>query len=786
MKKLLSGITALMMLCLCAGAALAGEGDRMIVMSDADSRYTYQNVRYPSLAGEKLYLFLNGNAWSLMEYDLATGESVSWDMSEIQDQMNGLAGDTVPEEPEDDGENIRESLSASENIESIFVWQGELYALTESSRYYGEEGNRLDGGHVRKVELADGKASLAEEDTVTLVWSGMTETSGSWTSSRYISSSVAGGDRLCLCTYDDDGNSALVVYDLTTGAFTEQMIQNLNEVGLTPDGRFLICQYAWGEQEEKIYSVYDPESESLEALIRFDTAAGEPTNFAWNPETDTIYYTLNGEIYRAPGRDPAQGEPANDAPVSSGAFALLTEGEQLVIWSSQGAYLRNTDPAKRSAVTLRIRPFSWSSNMENTANQFTAEHSDVSIIRENYGDETSLLSGMMNQDSSVDIFLIDSNSNAWNAVYNRGFTADLSGDALLTEKTGKMYPWARETVERDGKLTAIPLSLSGSSMGYSPEALKKLGMTKEELPKTWDELLDFLETLPEKVAGTEVRPFDMYTDKNDLIRYMTETVLTQYSTAYEDGAFQTPLLQRLLDRIQKLNGDALELLSQEELDTIEDYATYQAMGGDRTGLFSQYASFGIDNYSWNVPMPLALDETGPVAPVNMTVAFINPYSVHPAESMLFLDTLLARQDLVASYMLDPSLNEAVRYPNHEENRKSMEKWLEQAKKTLEKAQAAEDEEQIESWTEIVNIYEKELADYDETNWLISPEAIEQYRSFAEHMKCQTWDFYSALNSGEDGEQYYQLMQSFTEGNASSAELLSYIDRKVQMMRLEGN
>ena len=40
MKKLLSGITALMMLCLCAGAALAGEGDRMIVMSDADSRYT--------------------------------------------------------------------------------------------------------------------------------------------------------------------------------------------------------------------------------------------------------------------------------------------------------------------------------------------------------------------------------------------------------------------------------------------------------------------------------------------------------------------------------------------------------------------------------------------------------------------------------------------------------------------------------------------------------------------------------------------------------------------------
>lgn len=130
--------------------------------------------------------------------------------------------------------------------------------------------------------------------------------------------------------------------------------------------------------------------------------------------------------------------------------------------------------------------------------------------------------------------------------------------------------------------------------------------------------------------------------------------------------------------------------------------------------------------------------------------------------------------------------EPIRYPGHEETRKSIQKWLDQARKNLEKVREEEDEEEIENWEEVLKTYEEVLEDYDSTSWLVSPEGIELYRKMAGYLKVQTWDFYSTLNSGGDGELFQQMMQSFCEGSASSGELLSYIDRKVQMMRLEGN
>ena len=95
-------------------------------------------------------------------------------------------------------------------------------------------------------------------------------------------------------------------------------------------------------------------------------------------------------------------------------------------------------------------------------------------------------------------------------------------------------------------------------------------------------------------------------------------------------------------------------------------------------------------------------------------------------------------------------------------------------------------EDREKWEGIVSDYEKALEDFDRTNWAISPEAIRSYRERAAWLRPLKWDFYRMLSSAEGGDQYWDLLNGFARGEKSTAELLSFIDKKVQMMRMEGN
>ena len=784
MRKFLSGILAFVMLCLSFGASMAGEGDRMIPLSSENAGDSSPSLNQALVAGGKLYLYMTEPNWGLEEVDVSTGERASWDMTELYENVMGFTSSGSAEEAAEYGEDERKALSVNGDAHGLFVWRNELFLLTSYTYNYGTEGSVLDGGHVRKIEMADGKAAMASEDVITLDWSGMRTNIGSQAYSRHVNGIVCSGDNLYLMTRDESGNMELNIFDLTTGYMTDQVIPQMNDIAAAPDGKVLISQYT-GDRNELVFSVYDPDSGSQEELARFDVSEDQIANFAWNPESDTIYYSRNGEIYLAPNRDPAQAQAVNDCPASDKDFSIQTDNEQLIIWSSDGAWIRNTDPAKRSAVTLRIRPFVENSSLESVCNRFVSEHSDISIILENEGNESALLAGMMNHDSEADVFLISSASSAWSAVSNRGFTVDLSEKETLVAEVGKMYPWARDAAERDGKLAAVPLSIGGSAIGYSPEALKTLGMTKDDLPRSWDGFLDFLETLPEKLAGTGVRPFELYTYRGELQRLLVNLVLTQYGAEHDGEDFNTGALQKLLNRLQRLDYDALEVLTEEELSN--SMADYQELGGDRRGLFSTGAGFEISEFNWSTPMIFSMEEgKDPMGPVTLTLAFINPYSAHPEEAALFLETLLQRLDTTARYELYPDLNEPVRYPDYEENRRSLAQWLEKAKESLETAIEGEMEEDIETWQEIVDAYEEALA-YSDSSWMLSPEAITAYRDLAPYLRPKTWDFYSALSdSAEDYGQYNQLVDGFFEGISSSPELLAFIDRKVMMMRLEGD
>ena len=93
----------------------------------------------------------------------------------------------------------------------------------------------------------------------------------------------------------------------------------------------------------------------------------------------------------------------------------------------------------------------------------------------------------------------------------------------------------------------------------------------------------------------------------------------------------------------------------------------------------------------------------------------------------------------------------------------------------------------EIWAQTVEDYEKSLADIDHSYWMVAPDAIAAYQSRIPYLRVQTDDLGTAMYvSQSEGSSYYQLVDNIANDQATVEELLTAIDKKVQMMRLEGN
>ena len=106
------------------------------------------------------------------------------------------------------------------------------------------------------------------------------------------------------------------------------------------------------------------------------------------------------------------------------------------------------------------------------------------------------------------------------------------------------------------------------------------------------------------------------------------------------------------------------------------------------------------------------------------------------------------------------------------------KQLEELKADLEKADPA-DRQMIE---DSIHDTEQTLQYYEESAWDVGPKDLEWYRAHDENITIAASNWLYSENGGEASE----LIQQYCEGNLSAEDMLSGIDKKVQMMLLEGN
>ena len=750
--------------------ALAAAGDRTLVHFGNSDGFSQNYIANVFLTDAGVTAYLNGQQQKLAVYPEG-GEPVEY----LLESENPTAEQIMSEE----GYTTTQTMG-------WFTWKGELYAL-QYNQIQQQESSEIEGGFVRKARLADGRVTTEESDVPQLDWDNMVEDYGDWKSVRYLNRLLVSGDRLIGTTWDNNGSMILIAFDLTTGGAEEIPMQDMDSIYPGPDGSLLLTRWEWGE-EVKIHVIrFDLDSQSEEEIGVVSFTDGQLQSLCLDEKTNTLYYVLNGEIYAAKDLDLTAAEPVSDCPLVYDTTCTMLEDGRMLLWNSTAIVLRNLDPAaKGENFTLTIQDYSYSEPLMDANYAFTDARGDASVVIKRGGDSSNILQAMMNRDASVDIYSLNYESSEFEALKNRGFLADLGGNATISAATDRMVPYVQDAVRQDGKIIAVPMELYGYMFGYSVDAWKKLGGTEEELPKTWGQFLDWLGTLPAKLEGSNYVLFDAWVDREMFRQNMINTLLNQYQAYLNEGgheyAFNTPLLRGLLEKMNDLDYDALGL---PEPVQDEDGGSMSYDDGGKMALMQMNMQATVG--SWGneaAPLILAVEEgTEPILPVNMRVAFVNPYSEHAEAAAEYLSLSLKSLPTTSQYSLFTDKKEPIRDPYYEENQKNLNEWLEQAKANLEKAE----EDERPQWEEAVKDYEAALTDLEKNSWMISQDAIDAYAARLGWLRVLNYDFTNALVSNENGgSDYWTMLWGYVQKQVSAEELLSGIDKKVQMMRLEGN
>ena len=759
-------------LCLClaaCGAAQAAGGDRTLLHLRQTGGYLNSQIRDLFVTEQGICLLVNDEKGDkLLVYPDGEGEGTEYRLTNREMPLPGTM------EASEEEVRTRDTVGWCE-------YQGRIYAIRVDN-ITSPETSDVEGAWLEALVLENGEARLEETELPQLDWTGMIEEYGQWKSSRYLNATLVAGDRLAAMIYDASGQQMLEVFDLKDGSVTEIPLQDVNNIFPATEDEILTLSYDWEETPVLVVRRLNLEDQSEEEMLRVPLESGGLQGICL--DGDTLYFVRSGEVWEAPGLDMEQARAVNDCSLEYDASMRMLPDHRLAIWTNNTVLLRTVDGERNEAFTLNVQDFSYTMAMSEALYDYEDAHGEASVVIRRDGSPDSVLQAMMNQDGQVDIYTMDYSSSEFDALRNRGFLADLSTDTELSAMMQNLYPFARDALLKDGRLIAVPVSLSGSAMGYRADLWEKLGGTPEELPKTWDQFFDWLETLPARVEGTDMSVFEIWADRVNFKNAVLNSIMNQYQEYINgegrDYAFNTPLLRGLLERLDQLDYDALGLREPDmsEEGGMINYDEY------KEPLISTYTSISFSGWSGEgVPFALSFrEDEAPVLPVRMGVAFVNPYSQHAAEAAEFLRTTVKNLDENILYGFFQDRTEPLRSPDFEETKENLRQWLEQAKAELEKA---ENEEDRQIWEESVKNYQESLDSLDDTYWLISPQSIEEYQARTPWLRPLSYDFVSAMVTDANSN-YFEIVDGYARGTVPAEELLTTIDRKVQMMRLEGN
>lgn len=764
-KRILAALLALSTL-LFSLPALAGAGDITIFRSGADGNYV--SMRAIVYDDSTLYIFTYDGTYY-------TWTRESGELTEHAFDQTALT--------RDDGGYV--------DMRTVVAGADGLYALTIASEPAGDEDGSTTVGDVTLCPVAfaeDGTASL--EEGVALDWDDMTQYYDEYDYSREVRFPFISGNTLTFFTYGEgEFSNEIFAFDIETGDYelyeTESDAGELNIQGYCAyqEGMGLITSFNYGGDGAPVefYTIDLASGEVAPAFEMTISGYNTPTNMLYDEKTDMLYYTLDGQLMRMAGFDPLTAEAVAAVQIDSWSelAPALTDDGYFICSDYETVIARPTDPSERAARTMTVYT-GYNQALESAYYTFAAKHADTDVVLStSYSDITE---AMMNQSTAVDIYTVQVNSGDYGALFDRGYLAELTESEKLSSLVSEMYPDIQAAVMKDGQLVALPVEMyTGNAMSYNPVALEALGLTEDDVPKTWMELFQFLKKLPELTGDTGVTALDGYMTQSDARNNLFYSLLSAYMLYLKKAdvaemAFDTDMLRETLAAFEEIDFAALGL--PEEYD--DDSYSYKEDTRAKI-LFQTYADISVSAYSDDYAAPMLLsfeDGADPMIEMYLTVAFVNPYSPNRDLAVAFLED--AVDNLNDNFLTSacPDRNEPIKNSYYEESVSYYQEQIDSIQAELDKA----DEDSKADWQAQLEEWQGYLADFEEYGaWDASAESIAEYRRFAAYFTVSEYFGLDDSNAGE----FYDQIQQYLDGTIDASTMLANIDKKLKMMLMEG-
>lgn len=414
-----------------------------------------------------------------------------------------------------------------------------------------------------------------------------------------------------------------------------------------------------------------------------------------------------------------------------------------------------------------------------THRTFRTNYPDIPVeVADEYTSNLEALTNAMVSETDVyDVLLLDCTYMPVNRLMDKGYCLDLSGYPQLMEIAGQMNPKYLERMQRDGKLYGMPVQLSANDMAVNIRLWEdELGLSRDDLPKTFMELLEFIQNWEDDYADDfpDIMPLEQVTGKDYLYSMLLDRYMS-YQQVQEGGLkFDTPLFKKLMAMADGISGEALSGGLEEG--SMEYW--------NQPYLFTFYyplSQFDYMRYQQDMePLLLPMDEgLERLTPANMSVLIINPKSARIDQALLYVENYLKNLPAAgAAITLFPENNAPVVNPNYEKTMAEYQADIAKQEELLEKAEESE-KANIRDSIKHMEQFRDEYQQSDQYD--VGPEQIAFYREMVEpYVFVAQQSIYTGGNTSELG----NVLQQFFQGAMSSDQFAKEMDNRLQMMRLE--
>ena len=741
-------------------SAQATTEDRNFVRNEGIFREMSDSARGGCVAGDALYLFGDSHIFSYR----------------VGDEGLSAAAYALPDAGENEARELVRLFADGDRLCALLV----VYRFAENE--YGPA--RLE---IAEVEFADGEArfgELTEADVGALT---VSYGDGYTSELAAINEAVCAEGRLFLRLSTNDVNGGIYALRLEDGAGDFIDVESARSMTAWDGGKLLIETYDYSAQTLE-FLIYDPETDSLTPACPAMRTDKPVSGLAYSAETGRLFYMQDGRVMAAADFDFDNAQPAAELFVryAEESESMLLPGDYYVCCGYyDGTSIRSTAPGALPNAILTVQSGGINDVQMNAYYDFNSAHEDASVVlKEDYAEDNTIVEAMMNRDSSVDIYILSVNTEAYAALYSRGYMAELDS-AVIAEAVAGMYPAIQDAVTRNGEIVAVPVMLFGWTLGLDYEGFERIGIPREEVPGDWPGflklLLELQELLPED-GSVRIFP-EYYTQRQarmELVGAVIDSWHLYLNATGQELHYDVPELREALDAIMALDLDAMGMPAGNEDDA---YVMISVVGGggDRTyTLVNPSAGCTVGGMSGNSEPALLSVIPGEMQPLplSMAVAIVNPFSPNVGLAQEYLEALYQNLDIRTLYNLNAQQNDPVRNRYYQQNMENTRQELESARAELDAADPVD----AAMWEERIAMLEEQLDTIEEYSWDISPAEIEWYRAHDAELYVSRWNYVDvAYGSGELND----LVQQFLAGRLEANGFLKELDRRVRMKALEG-